>query len=230
MYNCDKCSFVAKSKGGLTTHKKSHIEEDYNALVEYNKNVSIMYGALQKFDPSVRESKVIIDLAYKVDQLSDYIDNMNKSKEKLIETEQDSLFNRQRFYFIMTFAIKDDLLIFTEMKLEGHDKSLLSNYKTLYGWPDYIKYTANMKEKHVSGHSFTIEKDTERTDSELKMRFYLYTEATTNRRFASQMHVFKENWINNYKVLLPYSREIGYYQKEDIDTLIGLTYLHKIFK
>lgn len=227
MFHCDRCSFVAKNKGGLTTHKKIHIEDDYNQLVQRNHEIELMYDVLSKFDPSIRESKVILDLAYKVDKLEEHIISIEKSKEKMIETEEDLVFNSQGLHIIMTF--NTEFMILSKVEVGGRDMSHLSNNNEIYGWPDVLKHTVGGLETHVIGAGFPTTKIvSDQNTKELKVRFRLYPKSTTQKRYPQYLNNFTECYINNRKIFLPFAQSLNYYGQNDLNRLINLVYINSM--
>lgn len=225
MFPCDRCKFVAKNKGGLTMHKKSHIQEDYQSLSVTTKESQLLAMALDGYNKDVRESKVILDLAYKMDKLQDAYEELKMAREPAIEMDSDRTFLQKRYSLALSFLGEYRLNMTRFFNMDEE----YANFGQVYGFPcliilyngvDYVKIDGIGLPERMSG-----DVPSERV---FKIQFQLYTKNSAMLKFGDRIHLFNEIAINGHRIYLPIIKDFNI-TTHNVNAFISMTYMNSLF-
>ncbi len=229
-FQCERCSFIAKSQSGLTTHKKSHLADDYENLKVDHEKMVIMYDAFKDLHISkeTSESTVILGLAYKYNVLNDKYQELIQKKKDIIYSlsECEDTFLKKRYNVVMKFSTEDYILKSTTTTA---DKDLLSFKGDLYLIPMIIVY-----DNGTYKIRFEYEKMPQVSQSEgqcFNIGFYVIPKTQLILRgFKDYLHIFTSYYINNRPFFAPFIDEVNTYTVNTFNSLIALYHTGVLFR
>lgn len=249
--HCSKCSFIAKSKGGLTTHMKSHMEDDYKQLRQVHENSMTLYNILQSYPKNVQESTVILGLAIKLQEAETKIQGFQEEKVPLIENDMDREFTENDFKLLLEFKeIRSSSLesvgpgnlptyVWTSSKFNKFNNLLTDFSGDKYLFPEAISWSIGGQKWKFPGSGYfagipEVSQITEmdRSDDTFKIMFNFYSKASLLKKFPGIdqfLDKFRVSYISNIKVFGPFMRDLVLYTYEDFKLLISLCYGGRLF-